>query len=52
VRRVSLHDIDLPPGDTVISFESDRRAAFPGNDDPRRLSYSLRDLEIDLKGRR
>jgi hypothetical protein len=51
VKRVSLHDIELPPGDTVLTFDTDRKAAFPGNDDPRRLSYSLRDLEIDLKGR-
>lgn len=52
VRRVSLGDIDLPPGDTVLLFKSDRAASYPGNGDLRRLCYSLRDLEIDLKGRR
>jgi len=50
--RVKLGEIVLPPGDTVLSFRSDRIAAFPGNDDPRRLSFSLRDLEIDLLRRK
>ncbi len=49
---VVLPDIDLPPGDTVLDFTSDRPAAFPGGNDPRRLSFSLRNLEIDLVGRR
>jgi hypothetical protein len=51
VKKLSLHGIDLPPGDTTFLFGSDRPAAYPGFNDPRRLSYSLRDLEIDLKGR-
>jgi hypothetical protein len=51
VKKLSLHDIDLPPGDTKFLFGSDRRAAFPGTDDPRRLAYSLRNLQIVLKGR-
>jgi hypothetical protein len=51
-RKLSLHDIDLPPGDTKFFFGSDRRAAFPGTDDPRRLAYSVRNLEVVLKGRR
>jgi len=51
VKRISLHGIDLPTGDTKFLFGSDRPAAYPGNNDPRRLSYSLRDLEIVIKGR-
>jgi hypothetical protein len=51
VKKISLHAVELPPGDTVFLFGSDRPAAYPGNDDPRRLSYGLWDLEIDLKGR-
>jgi hypothetical protein len=52
VRRVSLGEVDLPPGDTVLVFGSDRPAAYPGNGDFRRLTFSLRDLEIDLRRRR
>jgi len=52
VRHVSLGEIDLPPGDTVLLFKSDRPAAYPGNGDLRRLSYSLRDFEIDLERRK
>jgi hypothetical protein len=51
VRRVSLGEIELPPGDTVLSFKSDRPAAYPGHGDIRRLTFSLRDLEIDLERR-
>ncbi len=52
VRKVTLGGIVLPPGDTVLLFKSDRPAAYPGNNDPRRLSFSLRGIEIDLEGRR
>ncbi len=52
VRPVKLAGLVLAPGDTVILFHSDRPAAFPGNDDRRRLTFMVRDLEIDLKGRR
>jgi hypothetical protein len=52
VRPAILSGLILPPGDTVILFRSDRAAAFPGNDDRRRLTFMVRDLEIDLKGRR
>ena len=51
VRRVSLGEIELPPGDTILGFGSDRSAAYPGNGDIRRLTFSLRDLEIDLERR-
>jgi hypothetical protein len=52
VKSATLADVVLPPGDTVILFHSDRPPAFPGNDDRRRLTFMVRDLEIDLKGRR
>jgi hypothetical protein len=47
--RVKLPDITLAPGDTVLRFRSDRPAAYPGNSDPRRLSFSLRGFEIDVE---
>jgi hypothetical protein len=52
VKPATLHDLVLPPGDTVILFRSNRPAAFPGNVDRRRLTFMVRDLEIDLKGRK
>lgn len=52
VRKVTLGGIVLPPGDTVLLFKSDRPAAYPGNNDPRRLSFSLRGFEIDLENRK
>jgi hypothetical protein len=52
VKHVSLGEINLPPGDTVLLFKSDRPAAYPGNGDLRRLTFSLRDLEIDLLRRK
>jgi hypothetical protein len=51
VVRVRLADIALAPGDTVLRFRSDRPAAYPGNSDPRRLSFSLRAFEIDVERR-
>lgn len=47
-----LRDLVLPPGDTVLEFRSDRAPAYPGNNDRRRLTFSIRSFEIDLKGRR
>ncbi len=51
VKKVSLGEIELPPGDSVFTFRSDRPAAHPGGGDMRRLTFSLKDLEIDLKRR-
>jgi hypothetical protein len=48
VKKVSLGEIELPPGDSVLGFRSDRPAAYPGGGDMRRLTFSLKDLEIDL----
>jgi hypothetical protein len=52
VRKAKLAGVELPPGDTVLYFKSDRPSANPGNDDPRSLTFSVRDLEIDLRSRR
>ena len=52
VRQAKIPDIVLQPGDTTLDFRSDRPPAYPGNDDERRLSYSVRSLEIDLKDKR
>jgi len=49
--KVRLSGIVLAPGDTVLRFRSDRPPAFAGNNDPRRLSFSLRGLEIDVERR-
>jgi hypothetical protein len=51
VQPVVLRDLVLPPGDTVLIFRSDRPAAYPGNADRRRLTFMVRDLEIDVKAR-
>lgn len=47
-----ISGIELPPGDTVLLFRSDRPAATPTNGDKRRLAFSVRDLRIRLKGKR
>ncbi|HEY5227661.1 MAG TPA: hypothetical protein VIJ19_03915 [Opitutaceae bacterium] len=52
IREAVIPDLLLPPGDTTLDFQSDRPPAYPGNDDERRLSFSVRSLEIDLKSRR
>jgi hypothetical protein len=52
VTPVTLSDVYLAPGDTALLFRSDRPPAFPGNADRRRLTFMVRDLEIDIKGRR
>jgi hypothetical protein len=52
VRSVSLPGVVLRPGDTVLLFQSDRAAAYPGNNDRRRLTFSVRDFEVDLKEQR
>jgi hypothetical protein len=47
-----ISGIDLPPGDTLLLFQSDRPAARPGPGDRRLITFSVRDLTIVLKGRR
>jgi hypothetical protein len=52
VLPVSLGEVELAPGDTVLSFTNDRPPDKPANGEARRLTFSLRHLEIDLLGRR
>lgn len=52
VLSVVIPGVLLPQGDTVLLFQSDRPAAYPGNGDLRHLTFSVRDFEIDLKERR
>jgi hypothetical protein len=46
---VTVPGLILAPGETGLRFESDRPAAYPGNNDPRPLALSLRDLKIELR---
>jgi hypothetical protein len=52
ITSVDLGEIDLPQGDTVLTFKSDRPGEQPTTRDPRNLTFSLRDLEIDLERRK
>jgi hypothetical protein len=52
VVRARIDAIELAPGDTMLSFSSDRPAAYPGNNDQRRLSFSVRSFEIDIERRK
>lgn len=47
-----IPDLVLAPGDTVLAFTSDKPPAYPGNNDRRKLTFSIRGFEIDLKGPR
>lgn len=48
---VRLSDVTLTPGDTVWRFESDKPPEFPGNGDPRKMAFSLRNLHIQVKAK-
>ena len=52
VQSVLVPGVVLRPGDTTLLFQSDRPAAYPGNNDVRHLTFSVRDFEVDLKARR
>jgi hypothetical protein len=47
--EVVLHDVRLPPGDTMWKFETDRPAAPPQKGDARAIAFCLRNLKIELK---
>jgi hypothetical protein len=51
LRGVTVLAVELPPGDTTWRFETDHEAAFPSNGDPRKLAFSLRNLQIHVLGR-
>jgi len=51
LRGVALNGVRLPPGDTVWRFDTDKPAQFPSNGDPRKVTFSLRNLEIRVVGK-
>lgn len=50
--RAYVAGMELPPGDTVLHFSSDRPGVSPGRGERRLFAFSVRDLKIVLKGRR
>jgi hypothetical protein len=52
VIQAEIPAVVLKPGDTVLLFKSDRPPEYPGNNDPRRLTFQVRHFEIDLKEKR
>jgi hypothetical protein len=50
LRGVVLNGVRLPPGDTIWRFETNKPAEFPSNGDPRKVTFSLRNLEIRVVG--
>ena len=51
LRGSTIRSIRLEPGDTTWRLETDREAHSPSADEPRKLAFSLRNLEIRIKGR-
>ena len=51
LREVKVRNMRLEPGDTLWKFETDVPAAYPDGLDRRRLTFSLRDLKIEVLGR-
>lgn len=49
--HVELESIRLGPGDTVLTWETDRPAIFPGGSAGRPIAFSLRNLNLKLLGR-
>lgn len=37
----------IPPGSTALRFDTDRSGQLPGNDDPRKLAFSVRNFTIE-----
>ncbi len=50
--NIDLPAIELPPGDTVFLFHSDRPARAPDENDKRLLTFSLWELRVILKQKR
>jgi len=49
--RATLVGIQLPPGDTVLSLQSDRPPVHLNGSDRRAFAFSVRNLKISLKGK-
>ena len=46
LRKAVVRGVVLPPGDTRWKFETDRAPQPPSSGDPRRVAFSVRNLEI------
>ena len=51
LREVRIRGVLLPPGDTRWRFESDRAPQQPNSGDRRKVSFSVRNLKIQITGR-
>ena len=51
LREVKVRNMRLEPGETLWRFETDMPGMYPGNEDRRRLAFSLRDLKISIIGK-
>ena len=51
LREVRIRGVVLPPGDILWRFESDLPPDQPNIGDPRKVSFSVRNLEIRITGR-
>jgi len=51
LREVRIRGVVLPPGDILWRFESDLPPDQPNIGDPRKVSFSVRNLEILITGR-
>jgi hypothetical protein len=49
--QAAITGVELPPGDTVLFFQSDRPAVSLAGDDNRLFAFSVRNLKISLKGK-
>lgn len=46
LRGVVVSGVRLAPGDTLWKFDTDKAAQFPSNGDPRKVTFSLRNMQI------
>ncbi len=51
LRRGAVRNVRFEPGDTTWRFTTDLPPLEPTGGDPRRVAFSLRNLEIDIVGR-
>jgi hypothetical protein len=51
LQEIRIRRVRLAPGETVWKFETDQPAEPPANGDPRRMAFSLRNLQITVTGR-
>jgi len=51
LRRVKLRGVELAPGGTAWRFDSDKPPVLPANGDLRAVTFSLRNLEVNVTSR-